>query len=74
MLNPFAPRLKIAFFLRANSNLYTTLSSRRIEFRYFDLLEEMKGHAAALEEFRPDILVAPATVLAELAGAAGAAG
>jgi putative adenylate-forming enzyme len=29
--------LGIAFFLRANSNLYTTLASRRIDFRFYDL-------------------------------------
>lgn len=71
ILNPFAARLKIAFFLRANSNLYTTLASRRIEFRYFDLMDDMSGHIEALGKFRPDILVAPATVLAELANAPG---
>ena len=37
IFNPFDCPLRIAFFLRANSNLYTTLSGRRTKFVYFDL-------------------------------------
>ena len=39
ILAPWKPPLRIAFFLRANSNLYTTLNSRRIAFSFYDLLE-----------------------------------
>lgn len=67
LLCPWKPKLKIAFFLRADSNLYQTVASRRIEFRYFDLLKPFAGLMEALENFQPDILIAPATVLAEIA-------
>ena len=38
ILTPWMPPIRIAFFLRANSNLYRTIAGRRIEFRFFDLL------------------------------------
>ena len=65
--NPFAPPLKIAFFLRANSNLYTTLGGTRIRFQYFDLLKPSTALLEALQAFAPDILVAPASVLGVIA-------
>ncbi len=60
--------LRVAFFLRANSSLYTTLKSRRIDFRFFDLQRGAFAHVEALTQFEPDVLVAPASVLAWLAG------
>ncbi|MGA7811700.1 F390 synthetase-related protein [Caballeronia sp.] len=60
--------LRVAFFLRANSALYTTLKSRRIDFRFFDLQRGAFAHVDALTQFEPDVLVAPASVLAWLAG------
>ena len=65
--NFFAPPLRIAFFLRAGSNLYTTLSSLRVKFEYFDLTRPFEELVARLDGFDPDVLVAPATVLTELA-------
>jgi putative adenylate-forming enzyme len=59
--------VRVAFFLRANSSLYTTLKSRRIDFRFFDLQQGAHVHAEALTLFAPDVLVAPASVLAWLA-------
>lgn len=59
--------LRVAFFLRANSALYTTLRSRLIDFRFFDLQSGAHTHAGALAKFDPDVLVAPASVLAWLA-------
>ncbi|MGC5701776.1 adenylate synthase [Pseudomonas sp. NFXW11] len=70
LLCPWLAPLRIAFFLRANSRLYTTLASRRIDFAFHDLT---LGLAAALERLNqqnPDVLVAPATVLRGLAQAA----
>lgn len=67
LLNPLRPPLRIAFFLRANSNLYETLKSSRITFRFFDLFAGVDPHLAALNESAPDVLVAPARVLAYLA-------
>lgn len=67
ILNPFRPALRIAFFLRANSNLYTTLRSRRVQFSYYDLTRPFPDLLNELEKQQPHILVAPATVLAEIA-------
>ncbi len=63
-----AAPLRVALFLRANSALYTTLTSRRIDFRFFDLQSGAHAHTSALAKFDPDVLVAPASVLAWLAG------
>jgi len=59
--------LRVALFLRANSSLYTTLKSRRIDFRFFDLQHGAFAHVAPLTQFKPEVLVAPASVLAWLA-------
>jgi putative adenylate-forming enzyme len=59
--------VKVAFFLRANSNLYTTLKSRRVDFRFHDLLQGVDCHLPALVEQQPDLLVAPASILGRLA-------
>lgn len=61
--------LKVAFLMRANSNLYTTLASRRIDFRFYDLLDGVAPHLASLQAHAPDILVAPSRVLGWLAQA-----
>ncbi len=66
LINPWRPALKIAFFLRANSNLYRTIASRRVDFRYFDLLRDLGNLMSELQGYAPDILIAPASVLAEL--------
>lgn len=62
--------VKVAFFLRANSNLYTTLKSRRVDFRFHDLLQGVDCHLPALIEQQPDLLVAPASILGRLAAQA----
>ena len=59
----------IAFFLRANSNLYETVNSRRIQFKYFDLFQPVASHIAELNHYAPDILVAPPSMLRLLADA-----
>ncbi|MCB1204322.1 MAG: adenylate synthase [Verrucomicrobiae bacterium] len=69
ILNPLAPPLRIAFFLRASSNLYTTLGSRRVEFEFYDLTRPFADLMSDLEVKPPDVLIAPATVLAGIAGA-----
>lgn len=60
---PLAPR-RVAFFLRANSRLYESVQgSRRIDFRFFDLLAPLGESATRLAAFAPHILIAPASVL-----------
>lgn len=68
-LLPWQPPLRIAFFLRANSRLYTTLANRRIDFAFHDLLLGVDAALPVLEHQQPDVLVAPATVLRGLAEA-----
>lgn len=59
---------RIAFFLRANSRLYTNLSkSKKIQFHFFDLLDNFETHITKLNELKPTVLSAPASVLLALA-------
>jgi len=67
LITPWRPPLRIAFFLRASSNLYTTLRSRRVQFSYYDLTRPFADLLQDLARQQPHILVAPATVLAEIA-------
>lgn len=59
---------RVAFFLRANNRLYTTLSKRKkIQFHFFDLLDNFETHLERLNQLQPTILSAPASVLLALA-------
>jgi putative adenylate-forming enzyme len=58
---------KISFFLRANNNLYETIDSKALEFRYFDMYRPFQELVDELLEYQPTILVAPASVLVDLA-------
>jgi len=69
LLTPWRRPVRIAFFLRANSNLYTTLHSRRIHFGFHDLLNPLESAFPSLNTVPPDLLVAPASVLKALAEA-----
>ncbi len=60
---------RVAFFLRANSNLYQTVGSRTLQFRYFDLLEPLAGHITTLNQWQPTIVAAPPSLLRLLAEA-----
>ncbi len=71
VLMPSAPPLRVALFLRANSNLYTTLSSRRVEFVYFDINQPIEQQAQRLCAHAPDVLVGPPSVLRLLAELCG---
>lgn len=59
---------KIALVLRANNNLYNTLNSKRIQFRYFDLMSPIDEISKGLREFQPDVLAAPPSILMMLEG------
>lgn len=63
------PQLRIAFFLRANNNLYTTLGQGRVRFEFYDLWEEFATLLPRLHAQQPHLLVAPAQVLRLLAAA-----
>jgi putative adenylate-forming enzyme len=64
---PWFRKHKIAFFLRANSNLYETLGSKLIEFNFYDLIKPIEEHINQLNLTQPTILIAPAQVLKLLA-------
>ena len=64
---PYLARHSIAFFLRANSNLYTAVKSPLIRFEFYDLLEALDAHIPRLNAQNPTILIAPAQVLQQLA-------
>ncbi len=59
----------VAFFLRSNSNLYETLGSRWLRFRYFDLMAPLEQSIEALNREPPDFLVGPPSLLGMLADA-----
>ena len=64
---PYLARHSIAFFLRANSNLYTAVKSPLIRFEFYDLLEALDAHIPRFNVQNPTILIAPAQVLQQLA-------
>lgn len=69
LLTPWAAKLKIAFFLRANSNLYTSLQSSRLDFGFYDLLDGAAAALPRLNQSQPDVLVGPPALLKALAKA-----
>jgi phenylacetate-CoA ligase len=58
--------LRLAFFLRSNSNLYETLG-RWITFRYFDLMLPIGDAVTQLNDYQPHIVVGPPSLLGLLA-------
>ncbi|WP_416297858.1 F390 synthetase-related protein [Paenibacillus illinoisensis] len=60
---------RIAFFLRANSNLYESVQRGKLQFQYFDLLEPVHTLIERMEEYRPTVWVAPPSMLRMLADA-----
>lgn len=57
---------KIAFFMRADSNLYQSLNSRQIKFEFFDIFKPIQKNLKKLNRFNPDIIVGQPSVLIEL--------
>lgn len=62
-------RLRVAFFLRSNSNLYEKIGGIFIQFRFFDLMLPIEQAVARLNDFKPHIVVAPPSLLRFLADA-----
>jgi putative adenylate-forming enzyme len=58
---------KVAFFLRANSNLYNAVASKLLRFEFYDLMIPVEKHLQSLIELQPNILVAQPSCLIELA-------
>jgi len=59
--------VRIAFFMRANSELYETVKSRFIKFRFFDMFQDIDENLQELQTFNPTILVAPPSCLLQIA-------
>lgn len=59
----------IAFFMRADSNLYQAVSSKNIQFHFFDIYRDMEEHRERLEAIRPRILAGQPSLLIMLAKA-----
>jgi putative adenylate-forming enzyme len=60
---------RLAFFLRANSNLYSSVRSALLEFAFFDLLEPAEHNLSRLQAFQPDLLIAQPSMLRIIAEA-----
>ena len=65
----FFKKQKIAFFLRANSNLYTSVQSNLFEFQYFDIFRPVNELIEEMNRYQPDILAAQPSILKEIAKA-----
>lgn len=57
----------VAFFLRANSNLYSSITSKVLRFEFFDILGQLDSYIVKLNSLQPTILVAQPSILIELA-------
>lgn len=58
---------KIGLFLRANSGLYESLNSKKIKFKFFDLIKPIDELKFEVQDYNPTILVAPPSLLRMLA-------
>lgn len=58
---------KIAFFLRANNNLYETVRNPLLEFMFYDMIIPVPEHIERLNRQNPTIIIAPAQLLKKLA-------
>ena len=57
---------RIAFFLRADNELYQTINTALIRLEYFDIFKNTDDHIGRLNSYQPTIVVAPASMLLEL--------
>ena len=58
---------KIAFFLRADNDLYKTINSFLISLGYFDTFKDIDEHVERLNKYLPTMIVAPPSLLLVLA-------
>ena len=60
-------RHRIAFFLRADNDLYKTINSFLISLEYFDTFKNIDEHIERLNKYKPTMIVAPPSLLLILA-------
>ena len=58
---------RVALFLRANNNLYSSVRNPWLSFEFFDLFDPFDAHFERLNRYDPTIVVGPAQVLRSLA-------
>lgn len=58
---------KVAFFLRANNNLYTSINSSLFEFKYFDIFKPLPELLQELNHYQPHILASQPSILLDIA-------
>ena len=58
---------KIAFFLRADNDLYKAVNSFLISLEYFDTFKDTDEHIERLNKYQPTMIVAPPSLLLVLA-------
>jgi len=58
---------RIALFMRAGSNLYSSTGKLGISFKFFDTMIPVADQLASLNNFKPTLLVAPPAILMQLA-------
>lgn len=58
---------KVAFFLRANSNLYTSVQSAIYDFQYFDIFQPIEILVEQLLAYSPDVLAGQPSILMAIA-------
>ena len=56
----------VAFFLRANSELYESVRSKILKFNYYNIFDPLDQHWQNLRTTKPDIIVAQPSVLIRL--------
>ena len=54
---------RIAFFLRADNDLYKTINSFLISLEYFDTFKDIDEHIERLNKYKPTMVVAPPSLL-----------
>ncbi|SHE80739.1 putative adenylate-forming enzyme [Seinonella peptonophila] len=67
LTEPIWKKQQVALFLRANSNLYTSLQRGPIQFQFFDMIQPLTEHLVPLSDYQPTILIAPPSYLRFLA-------
>lgn len=59
-------KVRIAFFMRANNNLYETIGNRWFKFTFFDILKDFDENLKKLKKFDPTIIIAQPSVMSKL--------
>lgn len=62
-------KYRVAFFMRANSNLYESVGSKNIKFEFYDIYADMDENIRKLGQIGADIVVAQPSALLMLAAA-----